>query len=147
MSIPIGPEQSTAISVLEQLRSRVAVALASVIIRMRPNLIQRTLKMLGTRSRPATYDQANRARAAACTVSSRCAGMGCVLRSVAAFIDCRMQGFTPDWCTGFRPAPFAAHAWIEVGGEPVGEPGALDSFITVLAVRPHEDREEFSPRS
>lgn len=31
-----------------------------------------------------------------------------------------------DWCIGARMMPYAAHSWIEVAGEPIGEPGFSD---------------------
>lgn len=138
MSIQIGPEGELGASISERLRSCCAIIVASPIVKMRPAHIQSILRWLAKGSRPATMEQAVRARNSACLVSARCAGLGCLLRSVATYIDCRMQGTTPDWCTGFRVEPFAAHAWVEVDGYAAGEPGALSSFTTVLAVRPHE---------
>lgn len=137
MTIPNEPERSGSITVVQRIRSICAVILSGFIVRLPPQRIKTLLTYLGRGSRPATFQQVSRARMAACTVSVRCAGMGCVLRSVAVYLDCRMQGVTPDWCTGFRSSPFAAHAWVEAAGVPVGEPAAISSFTTVIAVRPH----------
>ncbi|MEV4177831.1 lasso peptide biosynthesis B2 protein [Nonomuraea sp. NPDC049709] len=42
---------------------------------------------------------------------------------------CRMRGWRPTWCSGVRVRPpFAAHAWVEAGGVPVGY---LAPLITV----------------
>ncbi len=137
MTVPTVGQTVAKLNMAERLRSCLAVAIATPIVKLNPASIERVLTVIAKRSRPASAVQAGRARAAACTVSARCAGLGCLLRSVATFIDCRMQGVTPDWCTGFRVEPFAAHAWVEVAGTPVGEPGSLAPFLTALAVRPH----------
>lgn len=139
MSVPTAIEASTPLSPGRRARAMCAVAVAKLVVRLRPLHMESTLRWVARGSRPATYDQAADARAAACTVSATCAGLGCLLRSVATYLDCRLQGTTPDWCTGFRLQPFAAHAWVEVGGVPVGEPGSLDGFHTVAAVRPHQE--------
>ncbi|MFD0475475.1 lasso peptide biosynthesis B2 protein [Nonomuraea thailandensis] len=71
---------------------------------------------------PATAAQAKAARDAVIAVSLSCAGQGCLPRSIAAALLCRLRGTWPTWCTGVRVHPFAAHAWIEAGGRPVDEP-------------------------
>lgn len=137
MAIPVGPEASVRITLSERARALFAVGAGSLVARMSPRRICNFLEWVGRKSDPADAVQAGRARYAVCAVSARCSGMGCLLRSVSAFIYCRCQGTSPDWCSGFRTSPFAAHAWIEVDGCPVGEPGSLSSFVTVLSVRPH----------
>lgn len=138
MTIPLSAEARVPLTLGQRARSMFAVAVSTPITHFHPHRIASLLCLVARGSRPATAEEAAQARAAACTVSARCAGLGCLLRSVATFLDCRMRGVTPDWCTGIRTEPFAAHAWIEVDGQPIGEPGSLDSFTTMLAVRPHE---------
>lgn len=144
VAIPVGPEASVRITLSERARALFAVGAGSLVARMSPRRICNFLEWVGRKSDPADAVQAGRARYAVCAVSARCSGMGCLLRSVSAFIYCRCQGTSPDWCSGFRTSPFAAHAWIEVDGCPVGEPGSLSSFVTVLSVRPHRhDAEKY----
>jgi hypothetical protein len=68
------------------------------------------------------------------SVSTLCAGQGCLPRSIAAALLCRARGSWPGWCVGVRTAPFAAHAWIEADGDPVGEPLGTESFRRVIVV-------------
>jgi hypothetical protein len=46
----------------------------------------------------------------------------------------RMRGRWATWCTGVHTRPFAAHAWVEVGGHPVGESAAVERFRKMLTV-------------
>lgn len=142
MAIPVGPEDLIKITILERLRALFSVGVGSLVVRMSPRKICYFLEWAGRNSDPVSAMQAQRARYAVCAVSVRCSGMGCLLRSVSAFIYCRCQGISPDWCSGFRTSPFAAHAWIEADGRPIGEPGSLSSFVTVLSVRPHRHHAE-----
>ncbi|RFU38878.1 lasso peptide biosynthesis B2 protein, partial [Actinomadura logoneensis] len=96
-------------------------------------------------ARPATAAQALAARQAVVAVSVRCAGQGCLRRSVAVALLCRMSGSWPDWCTGIRLEPFRAHAWVEADGAAVGEPGDMSLFhktMTVPALRTGPARKE-----
>lgn len=132
-----------------QLGPRVAVGLARLLILLPPAWLARALQLISRGARPATFEQADYARRASMAVSARCAGLGCLQRSVASGLMCRAHGRWPDWCTGFRVLPFGAHAWIEVDGCPVGEFEGLDAFHTVLAVRVRDEavpvRVESSP--
>jgi hypothetical protein len=71
------------------------------------------------------------------TVSLACAGReGCLPRSLATVLFCRLQGRWAAWCVGTRTVPpFGAHAWVEVAGEPVGEEHPADYFRTFFTVR------------
>ncbi len=137
MTIPVtGERRAAGLSWRGQVGARLATGVALLLTRrLSPRRLRQVLRLLSRGSRPATRDQALYARQAAVTVSTRCAGLGCLQRSVAAALLCRMHGRWPDWCTGFRTDPFGAHAWVEVDGEPVGEPGDLSRFRTVMAVR------------
>ncbi|MGQ0719273.1 MAG: lasso peptide biosynthesis B2 protein [Pseudonocardiales bacterium] len=53
-------------------------------------------------------------------------GKGCLQRSIAATLYWRAHGTWPTWCTGVRTNPFGAHAWIQVGDQPIGEPHPAD---------------------
>ncbi|TVL90274.1 lasso peptide biosynthesis B2 protein [Streptomyces sp. SAJ15] len=75
------------------------------------------------------------ARHAVVAVSVTCAGQGCLQRSVATALLCRLAGTWPDWCTGIRTNPFLAHAWVEGDGEPVGESDDIRRHRIILSVR------------
>ncbi|MBD0672607.1 lasso peptide biosynthesis B2 protein, partial [Streptomyces sp. CBMA156] len=85
---------------------------------------------------PAGHAEALAARQAVVALSMRCAGQGCLQRSIAAALLCRTRGSWPTWRTGVRTAPFRAHAWIEADGTPVGEPPEIAHFHPMITVEP-----------
>ncbi|NUP23806.1 MAG: lasso peptide biosynthesis B2 protein [Streptomyces sp.] len=140
MTTPAVAEQAPRLSLRRQIAPRCAAGVARVLVRLPPARLQRVLRVVSRGTRPATYGEAARARRAVVSVSTRCAGLGCLQRSVATVLLCRVRGKWTDWCTGFRIQPFGAHAWVEVDGRPVDEPGELSVFRTVLAVRRPDGR-------
>lgn len=139
MTIPSTAEPRVRLPWRRQIGPRAAVGVARLLALLPPARLARVLRLLSRGTRPATVAQAEYARQAAVSVSARCAGLGCLQRSVAAVLLCRARGRWADWCTGFRTQPFAAHAWVEVEGRPVGEPPGLSVFRAVLAVRAPEE--------
>ncbi|MEU2608673.1 lasso peptide biosynthesis B2 protein [Streptomyces albus] len=135
MSLPGVGERAAKPGLRGQVAARCAVGVARVLIKLKPGRLRRVLTVLSRGARPAGRERALAARQAAVAVSVRCAGLGCLQRSVAAALLCRLHGEWPDWCSGFRTRPFGAHAWLEVDGEPVGEAEAIGAFRTVIAVR------------
>ncbi len=119
-----------------------AVAAARVLARVKPARLRQVLQFARRGGRPASEEEAQRARDEIVAVSMRCAGNNCLQRSIAAALLCRMRGSWPTWCTGVRTHPFAAHAWIQVDGEPVGEPHPSGYFRTLLSVTPAPGRGE-----
>jgi hypothetical protein len=117
---------------------RVASLLAALLVRQPPARIRRVLAWLRAGARPATWELATAMRNATVAVSLPCAGReGCLRRSVAVVLLCRARGMWPTWCVGARDLPpFAAHAWVEAGGEPVGEDLPPGYFRTLIAVPP-----------
>ncbi|MFI7408911.1 lasso peptide biosynthesis B2 protein [Streptomyces sp. NPDC049627] len=115
---------------------RLAVALARLLAGRRPRRIRIVLGRLGRGARPATVDQARRARDDVVAVSLACAGReGCVARSLATVLLCRMHGQWPTWCVGARRLPpFGAHAWVEAEGVAVGEEYPADYFRPLFTV-------------
>ncbi|GLZ29266.1 hypothetical protein Lesp02_14560 [Lentzea sp. NBRC 105346] len=114
-----------------------AVAVARGLARLRPKRLRLVLERVRAGARPATSVEALAARDAVVSVSLRCAGeQGCLQRSIATALLCRLRGTWPTWCTGVRTAPFSAHAWVEVGGAPVGEPFPAGYYRRLLAVPP-----------
>ncbi|MFS8102859.1 lasso peptide biosynthesis B2 protein [Lentzea alba] len=112
-----------------------AVFVARLLAKLRPRRLRAVLLRLRRGARPATRAEALAARSAVVAVSLRCAGeQGCLPRSIATALLCRLRGTWPTWCTGVRTSPFSAHAWVEVDGEPVGEPFPAGYYQRLLAV-------------
>lgn len=116
--------------------ARAAVAAAVPLALLRPVHLGRALRLLRRGAVPATAQQVLAARAAVVAVSTHCAGQGCLRRSVATALLCRLRGGWPIWCAGVRSAPFRAHAWVATASGPVGEPYPAGYFVPVLTVAP-----------
>lgn len=110
------------------------VLAARLLVRLPPRRLFKVLRLLRRGARPATAEQARTARAAVVAVSRRCAGEGCLRRSVATTLLCRLRGVWPTWCTGVRTDPFRAHAWVEAEGGPAGEPHQPGYHHRLMAV-------------
>lgn len=113
-----------------------AVGVARLLATRSPAQIRRVLLRVRAGARPAGRDTALAAREAVMAVSLTCrGGRGCVPRSIATALLCRLGGTFPTWCVGVRAVPpFAAHAWVEADGEMIGEtmpPGYLRALFTV----------------
>ncbi|MFE1824191.1 lasso peptide biosynthesis B2 protein [Streptomyces anulatus] len=134
MSMFSTPEPPVPLQALERAAALLATATARGLIHLSPGRLRRLLEMLRRGAGPATTEQALAARQAVVTVSRRCAGEGCLQRSVATVLLCRVRGVWPTWCTGVRCDPFRAHAWIEADGEPVGEPASTTLFHRTMTV-------------
>lgn len=119
-----------------KLAALLAVGVARLLAGRPPRQIAWVLRRLARRARPATMAEARAARATVVAVSVLCAGEGCLPRSLATALLCRLRGTWPTWCTGARTAPFAAHAWVEVAGEPVGEPHPAGYYRALVTVPP-----------
>lgn len=104
--------------------------------RLPPATLCAALSAVGHRTRRSHADEALRIRSLVCASSTRVSGMECLERSIAVFLMCRLRGHCPVWCTGFRVDPFAAHAWVEADGGPVGEPPEIASYTKATTVDP-----------
>ncbi|WP_237107538.1 lasso peptide biosynthesis B2 protein [Nonomuraea sp. MG754425] len=120
----------------ERIAGRLAVAVARLLARRPPRRIVAVLRLLRRGARPATYEQALRARQTVTAISTRCAGSYCLPRSLATVLLCRMRGTWPTWHTGVRTPPFAAHAWVVAEGRPVGEEADVATYRPLLTVAP-----------
>lgn len=139
MSTPVYLEDRERVPVLRRLLPLAAVSAAHLIGRMPPGRIRRLLTLCARGARPARYDEALQARRTVVSVSLRCAGNGCLPRSIAVALLCRARGSWPTWHVGVRTVPFAAHSWVEADGRPVDEPHTtahLRPLITVAARTP-----------
>lgn len=125
MSAPIALAPPCALSLSERLAGLVAVAAVSLLLvltRARPNRLRRALHLLRRSSSAADLRGAERAWDVVTTVSLHCASEhGCLRRSLAIIVLCRLSGAHATWRVGFRSPPPQTHAWIEAGGEPIRE--------------------------
>lgn len=115
---------------------RLAVGTAWLLARRHPRRIRAVLERLRRGARPAGLDQTRAAHDAVVAVSLACAGReGCLPRSLATILLCRLHGQWPTWCVGVRRLPpFGAHAWVEAEGVPVGEDYPPDYFRPLFSV-------------
>ncbi|WP_274556198.1 lasso peptide biosynthesis B2 protein [Streptomyces spiramyceticus] len=115
---------------------RLVVVLARLLAGRPPRRIRAVLRRVSHGARPARYDEARAARDAVVAVSLTCAAPeGCLARSLATAMLCRLHGRWPTWCVGARRLPpFAAHAWVEAEGVPVGEGVPADYFRAFFTV-------------
>lgn len=116
--------------------ARCAALIARVVVMLPPSAIEAILRGISARTRRPDWQSVSEWRTAINSVSRRCAGQGCLQRSVAVVILARRYGVAPTWRTGFRTNPFTAHAWVEVEGVAVDEPAAVTDFAVVLSVEP-----------
>jgi hypothetical protein len=128
--------QPRSVPLPRRILTRLAVGAARLLATQSPRRIRTVLGWLRRGARPATFDQAKAARDAVVAVSLHCAAReGCLARSLATVLLCRLRGRWPTWCVGARRLPpFAAHAWVEAGGVMVGEDYPADYFRTLFSV-------------
>ncbi|MGH3694308.1 MAG: lasso peptide biosynthesis B2 protein [Pseudonocardiaceae bacterium] len=136
MSVPVTLEHQHRLPPHRRILPLLAVGAARLLATWRPRQLRRMLEFARRGARPATVQQALAARQAVVAVSLRCAGNGCLQRSIAAALYCRARGSWPTWCSGVRTHPFAAHAWIQVDDQPIGEAHPAGHYRLVLAVPP-----------
>jgi hypothetical protein len=113
-----------------------AVGAARLLATQPPRRIRAVLGQLRRGATPASFARAQAARDTVVAVSLLCAAReGCVARSLATVLLCRLGGQWPTWCVGARRMPpFGAHAWVEAEGRPVGEDYPPDYFRTFFTV-------------
>lgn len=114
----------------------VAVGAARVLSHLPPPAHPRCAQHVRRGAAPATYPQALAARDAVVAASVLCAGEGCLERAIATALLCRLRGAWPTWRTGVRTTPFTAHAWVEVDGQPVGEPHDPGYYRPIITIPP-----------
>ena len=137
MSLPEAMSyQPRSVRMRRRVVARIAVGVAQLLATQSPRRIRSVLGRLRTGAQPATFEQAKAARDTVVAVSLTCAAReGCVARSLATVLLCRLRGCWPTWCVGSRRLPpFAAHAWVEADGVMVGENYPDDYFRTLFTV-------------
>jgi len=140
VSAPFALEHQQRLPIHHRVLPLLAVGAARLLITVRPHQLRCVLELARRGACPATVEQAHTARRAVVAVSLRCAGKGCLQRSIAAALYCRAHGAWPTWCTGVRTNPFAAHAWIQVGDQPIGELYPAGYYRVLLSVPPPASR-------
>ncbi|REE96752.1 lasso peptide biosynthesis B2 protein [Thermomonospora umbrina] len=136
MTVPSALERPSGVPRGRRVAARVAVGVAYGLALLPPRRLRAVLGLLSRGAAPAQHTQAKAARDAVISVSLTCLGsQGCLPRSLATVLLCRMWGSWATWCVGARAKPpFGAHAWVEAEGRPVGEDvpdGYLNPLITV----------------
>ncbi|MFI5557860.1 lasso peptide biosynthesis B2 protein [Amycolatopsis japonica] len=117
-------------------QAMVAIASARLLAAMSPRRIRSVLGLVYRGARSATHQEILRARMEVVGTSARCAGNFCLQRSIATVLLARMRGAVGTWCVGVRSPPFAAHAWVEAEGRPVGESEEDLDYRPILMVSP-----------
>jgi hypothetical protein len=134
MSVPFALERGTPPPWRERLLPLAVVVIARAAALLPPVRLRALLLLARRGASPATPTATLRARQVITGVSAYCAGEGCVPRSVATALLCRLHGSWPDWFVGVRTEPFAAHAWVEVDGKPIGERHPAGYYTPVMSV-------------
>jgi hypothetical protein len=128
--------QPRAVPLPRRIVTHLVVGAARLLATRSPRRIRAVLGRLRQGARPATLEQARAAQDAVVAVSLHCAAReGCLARSLATVLLCRLRGQWPTWCVGARRLPpFAAHAWVEADGIMVGEDYPPDYFRILFSV-------------
>ena len=128
--------QPRAVPLPRRIVTYLAVGAARLLATRSPRRIRAVLGRLRRGAVPATFEQAKAARDTVVAVSLHCAAReGCLARSLATVLVCRLGGRWATWCVGARRMPpFGAHAWVEVEGRMVGEEYPPDYFRTFFTV-------------
>lgn len=134
MSVPISITERRRLAWHRRPLPLLIVVTARLLAKLSPYRLERVLIQARRGARKATYKETLASRDAVVAVSMLCAGEGCLQRSVATALLCRTRGAWPTWCAGVRTTPFAAHAWVEVDGQPVGEPSSTASYRPIIVV-------------
>lgn len=132
-AVPYSPRS---VAPAARIAARLAVGCAHLLATQPPARLRAILTRIKRGARPATYAEADTALRTVMAVSLSAGGRkGCLPRSLATVLLCRMRGQWPTWCVGVRTRPpFAAHAWIEAEGSLVGEDCPADYFQRFFAV-------------
>lgn len=119
-----------------RMAARAAVLLARMLTLLPPRRIRSVLAVLRRGAEPATQATAQQARDAVLSVSLACVNTkGCLRRSLATALLCRMGGTWAVWCVGpSLVPPIRLHAWVEAEGRAVGEPVPDGYFAKLITV-------------
>ncbi|MPZ64019.1 MAG: lasso peptide biosynthesis B2 protein [Pseudonocardiaceae bacterium] len=140
MSMPSALNRPGGVPLQRRVTAKLAVGLTYLLTPLPPRRIRSILALLRRGATPATYVQALDARDAVLASSLSCLGtQGCLRRSLATVLLCRMSGRWPTWCVGARMLPpFGVHAWVEAEGSLVDEDVPDSYFSRLMAVPPKD---------
>lgn len=103
MSVPIVLEHQHRLPAHHRVLPLLAVGAARLLITLRPRRLRRVLEFARRGAQPATVQQAHTGRQAVVAVSLRCAGKGCLQRSIAAVLHCRAREAGLPGAPGYAP--------------------------------------------
>ena len=135
MSSPVRMEQRTKLSVKNKIIALFCANVSFFLIKLPPKKLSEIIEKLSKNTRKALPMEVEGWRTSINSINVRCAGNGCLQRSVAVMLRGIIARRTPDWASGFQVAPFIAHAWVEVDGIPIGEDMDLSNFQKILFVK------------
>jgi hypothetical protein len=138
MSMPYAPPERVRLPLHTRMVALAAIAVAAPLTRLPPKVLRAVLAVASRRARPATAAQTSAARKAVVGSSIRCAVDGCLQRSIATALLCRIHKAWPTWRLGARTTPFGAHAWVEAEGRMIDEPLPDGYYVPLLTVAPPE---------
>ena len=135
MSSPVRMEQRTKLSVKNKITDLFCANVSFFLIKLPPKKLSEVIEKLSKNTRKALPKEVESWRTSINSINVRCAGNGCLQRSVAVMLRGIIARRTPDWVSGFQVSPFIAHAWVEVDGIPIGEEMDLSNFQKILFVK------------
>ena len=135
MSSPVRMEQRTKLSVKNKIIALFCANVSFFLIKLPPKKLSEIIEKLSKNTRKALPKEVESWRTSINSINVRCAGNGCLQRSVAVMLRGIIARRTPDWVSGFQVSPFIAHAWVEVDGIPIGEEMDLSNFQKILFVK------------
>ena len=135
MSSPVRMEQRTKLSVKNKITALFCANVSFFLIKLPPKKLSEVIEKLSKNTRKALPKEVESWRTSIKSINVRCAGNGCLQRSVAVMLRGIIARRTPDWVSGFQVSPFIAHAWVEVDGIPIGEEMDLSNFQKILFVK------------
>ena len=135
MSSPVRMEQRTKLSVKNKITALFCANVSFFLIKLPPKKLSEVIEKLSKNTRKALPKEVESWRTSINSINVRCAGNGCLQRSVAVMLRGRIARRPPDWVSGFQVSPFIAHAWVEVDGIPIGEEMDLSNFQKILFVK------------
>ena len=135
MSSPVRMEQRTKLSVKNKITALFCANVSFFLIKLPPKKLSEVIEKLSKNTRKALPKEVESWRTPINSINVRCAGNGCLQRSVAVMLRGIIARRTPDWVSGFQVSPFIAHAWVEVDGIPIGEEMDLSNFQKILFVK------------
>lgn len=135
MSSPVRMEQRTKLSVKNKITALFCANVSFFLIKLPPKKLSEVIEKLSKNTRKALPKEVESWRTSINSINVRCAGNGCLQRSVAVMLRGIIARRTPEWVSGFQVSPFIAHAWVEVDGIPIGEEMDLSNFQKILFVK------------